>query len=148
MNFKGNCSAPGGGGGGGEDYKSETWIFNFFSFSGKQHTKCRYCQITSSLSDHYDQIRSLEHFFACFCKENILHKSQAMLLFERSNAFSGEKQCFAPRKAMLGWKAYKITGFEKSVLKVGFTSRIKMPLPVHTLLNKSRISKKIPRKKQ
>ena len=46
--------------------------------------------------------RSLEHFLTSFCKENIHVESQAMLLLEKSNAFSGEKQCFAPRKAMLG----------------------------------------------
>ena len=39
---------------------------------------------------------------------------------KKSNAFSGEKQCFAPRKAMLGRNAYKIRGLEKSVQKVGF----------------------------
>ncbi len=48
--------------------------------------------------------------------------SRAMLIMERSIAFSGEKQCFAPRKAML-WQNLRVFGASrKSVPKVGFLS--------------------------
>ncbi len=43
-----------------------------------------------------------------------------MLLKQRSNAFSGEKQCFAPRKALLDQNMRIFEALRKSVLKVGF----------------------------
>ena len=45
-----------------------------------------------------------------------------MLLLGQSDAFPGEKQCFAPRKALLGQKIRIFGASEKSVLKVGFSS--------------------------
>ena len=43
-----------------------------------------------------------------------------MLRSRQSNAFRGEKQCFAPRKAMLGQKSLHFGHFGKSVLNVAF----------------------------
>ena len=69
------------------------------------------------------EIRTLEHFFLISTAEFVNKNYGATLLLEQSNAFSGEKQCFAPRKAMLGRKAYKIRASGKSVLKVGFPGK-------------------------
>ena len=43
-----------------------------------------------------------------------------MLLMWKSNAFRGEKQCFAPEKAMLGNNPRFFGALLKSVPKVGF----------------------------
>ena len=43
-----------------------------------------------------------------------------MLLKEESNAFSGEKQCFAPQKAVLGRNLRIFGPSWESVPKVGF----------------------------
>ncbi len=65
-------------------------------------------------------IRSLEHFFASRSSDFLFSLQVASLLFGQSNAFRGEKQCFAPEKALLGAEIRFFGGKMKSVLKVGF----------------------------
>ena len=92
--------------------------------------KCMKCQekrivrVSGSYSGKQAGIRILEHFFAFSASKNYCFFYRAMLLSGQSNAFFGEKQCFAPRKALLFQNSLFFGATDKSVLKVGFLNFI------------------------